>query len=122
MERRRTVGAGNHDMELGAVLAIIDSSFRGNTGTPESTFDVGEAGWVFTASAGVNGGVTLKVDVEGSAEIGGITELLALDSVVGLESGQAQVGIGVDGCLQVHKGPCVALGSWGIAGGRLHQR
>lgn len=58
---------------------------------PESTLDVGEAGWIGAGCGGVDRGVTLEVDVEGSAAVGGVAELLTLDGGVGLEVLVAQV-------------------------------
>lgn len=82
-------------MEVVAVLAVIDSGFLGNTGAPECAFDVGEAGGVGAGGTWVDGRVTLKIDVEGRAEINGVAELLALDGIVGLESVEPHVTVGI---------------------------
>lgn len=110
------VGASDDDVELITVLALVDCSFGGDTRAPESAFDVGEGGWIRASGTWIDGGVTLEVDVKGSAEVGGIAELLAFDSVVGLEGGETHVAVGVDRCLQVHEGPLVALWGWCVGG------
>lgn len=110
------VRASNDNLELGAPLALVDSSFGGYAGAPESALYVGEACRVLAASSWVDRGVTLEVDVEGCAEVGGIAELLALDGVVGLQGGQTHVAVGIDGCLQVNEGLLVALRLWCVVG------
>ena len=89
------VGASDHNVEVVAVLAVIDSGLRGNAGAPECAFDVGEAGGVRASGAWVDGRVTLEVDVEGSAEVDGVAELLALDGIVSLESVKPHVAVGI---------------------------
>ena len=82
-------------MEVVAVLAVIDSGFGGNAGAPKRAFDVSEAGGVGAGGAWVDGRVTLEVDVESRAEVDGVAELLALDGVVGLESVETHVAVGI---------------------------
>lgn len=113
------VGAGDDDLEFSAPLAGVDGGFGGDAGAPEGAFDVGEGGWVGAGVTWVEGRVALVVDVEGGAEVGGVTELLAFDRVVGLERVETHVAVGVDCGLEVHKGPLVALGCWGVVGSIL---
>ena len=113
------VRASDHDLELVTVLAGVDGGLGGDTGTPESALDVGEACGVVTARSWVNGGVALEVDVEGCAEIGGIAKLLAFNGVVGLEGCQTHVAVRVDGCLEVLEGYLIALRGLGVVGGVL---
>ena len=89
------VGASDHNVEVIAVLAVIDSGFLGDSGAPERALDVGKAGRIGAGGAGVDGRVTLEVDVEGSAEINRVAELLALDGIVGLESVEPHVAVGI---------------------------
>ena len=65
--------------------------------TPECTLDVCEASWVGAGGSWVDNGITLEVDVEGLAAVCGIAELLALDGVVGLEDGVAEIFLSIDG-------------------------
>ena len=82
-------------MEIVAILAVIDSGFLGNTGAPECALDVREAGGVGAGGAWVDSRVTFEVDVEGCAEVDGVAELLALDGIVGLESVEPHVAVGI---------------------------
>lgn len=106
-------------MELITILASIDSSFGGNTRSPQGALDVGEGRGVEAGITRVDGGVALEVDVEGCAEVGGIAELLAFNSIVGLEGVQAHVAVGVDGGLEILEGYLVALRGWRVFGSVL---
>ena len=90
-----TVTACDHNVEITAPLAIIDSRFGGDAAAPEGALDVCERGRVGTAIGWVDRGVALKVNVEGSAEVGSVAELLALDGVVGFESGETHIRVGI---------------------------
>ena len=111
---RVAVGAGDDDVELLAVLALVRGRFSSHAGAPEGAFDVGEGRRVGASRGGVDGRVALKVDVEGGAEIGGVAELLAFDGVVGLEGVEAHVAVGVGRAVEVGEGEGVALGGLGV--------
>lgn len=65
-------------------MAFVLGGFGGDSGAPQGAFVVNDTGGVGAAHGGVGvyTGVSLHVDVEGGAEVIGITQLLALDSVV----------------------------------------
>lgn len=86
-----TVGACNDHLEIPSVLALVDSCFRGHTRSPECALYVGERWWFGASLSGSKRGVALEVDVECSAEVGGIAQLLALDGVIGPECVQTHV-------------------------------
>lgn len=83
-------------MELATVLARIDGGLRSHTRAPEGALDIGKAGRV--GARGVirsDGWIALEIDIEGRAEVSGITELLALDGIVGAESVKSHVAVGI---------------------------
>lgn len=106
-------------MEVTAILAVVDSSFRSDTRAPECALNVGEGGRIWACVGRGEGRIALKVDVERSAEVRGVTELLALDGVIGLEGGETQIGIGIHRGLEIREGAGVALWCGGIIGGVL---
>ena len=97
-------------MELSAVLTGVDGRGLAYTGAPKSALDVGEAGRVWASTRRVSSWVTLKVDIEGRAEIGSVTFLLALDGVVSLERVEAEVGVGIYRGLKIGERSNIALG------------
>ena len=103
------IGPGDHDLEFTSVLALVLGGFLGDTGAPECAFDVGEGCWGWAISSRGKGRVSFEVDVEGSAEVGGVAELLAFDGVVRLECRHAHVGVGIHRGLKVLEGGGVAL-------------
>lgn len=72
-------------MELVTPLAIVNGCSSGHAGAPKRTLVVRDARWVVTTRSRIDTWVSLHVYVEGRTEIGRVTELLAFDSVVGLE-------------------------------------
>lgn len=110
------VGAGDHDLEVVAPLALVGGGVIADWSAVENTLDHAGGGWVVATNTWVDGWVTLVVDVEGPAVGGGITLLLALDGVVGSKSVVAKVTVLLSGTLQVGEGETVALRS-GCTGG-----
>ncbi len=95
-------------MEVVTILSVVDGCSSGHAGAPQGTLEVGDAGGVVTASGWLDARVSLDVDVEGRAEVGGITVLLTRDSVVRLKRGESEVGVCVHGSLKVYKRLLVA--------------
>lgn len=93
------VRSSDHHLEISAVLALVRCRFRCDAGTPERTFDVGERSWVRAGLGWSEGGITLEVDVEARAGVGCVTQLLAFNCVVRLESVKTHVCIGTHGAL-----------------------
>lgn len=83
------------------VLSDVGGSLLGDGGTPERTLDVGDGGRVGASSAWVGAGVTLEVDVEGSAQINVVAVRSALGWVVRVENVVRQVGVLLRGTVQV---------------------
>ena len=93
------VGASNHDTKSGASLARVRSSGGVDARSPERALEVGERGHIVTGAGAlvrVERRVTLNVQVECSAEVGGVTLGSASRNIVGLEAVKAKVRLGAD--------------------------
>ena len=90
---RVAIGTSNHDVEVAAVLALVLRRLGRHGGAPECALDVRERGRLGACLGRSQGGVTLKVNVERAAQVGGIAELLALDRVVCLERVETEVRV-----------------------------
>jgi hypothetical protein len=110
------VGCGDDDVEISTVLSVVYGRFFGDAGTPESALVVGNGGGIGAGGAGVDAGVPLDVDVEGGAEVFVVAERGTARDVVGLESGESQVGVGVDGGVFVGEGGDVSGWDIGVLG------
>lgn len=109
-----TVGAGNDNAESTASLTGVHSSGRLDTRSPEGTLVVGDGRDIFASAGalvGVERGITLDVQVEGSAETSGITLGSATSNIVACKSVQTHVAVGVDRRIQVLEGLSIAGGS-----------
>lgn len=106
-------------MELLAILAIVDGRLWGDAGAPEGALDVGEGFRIGAGGGGGNGRVALKVDVEGRAEVGGVTVFLTFDGVVGMERVETHVAVGIGRAFEIGEGKGIALRGRGIFGGCL---
>lgn len=105
---RLTIGASDDNVELITILTSVDGCGSSHTRAPKGTLEVGDAWRIVATRSRVDTWISLHVNVEGRAEVRGVAELLALDSIVGLERGKSKVGIGVYGCLKVGKRLVVA--------------
>ncbi len=95
-------------MELPTILTIIDGCGGRDSRTKQGALVVGDAFWIGAGSSRFHTWVSLHVDVEGCADIRGVTKLLAFDRIIGPESKEPEVGVGVYGCFQVLKRPLVS--------------
>lgn len=103
-----TIGASDDDVELIAILSVIDGRGSGHTGAPECALEVGDAWGVVTPSRRFHTRIPLDVYIKGCAEVCGVTKLLAADRVVGSKRGETQIGICIHGCLKVLEGLLIA--------------
>lgn len=111
------VGAGDDDLEAVTGLTSVGGGSAVNARSPESALVVGDGRRVLArALVGVDRGVTLNVDVDTSAKIGLVAVSSALGNVVGGESVQAEVAVGVDRGTKVLEGLGVSAGSRSIRG------
>lgn len=119
---RVAIRAGNHDVEVAAVLTFVLRRLRRHWGAPKRALDVGERSRLGACLGRSQGGVPLVVDVERAAQVGRIAELLALDRVVCLERVEAQVRVQRYRGLLVREGERVALRSLGSLGSILEKQ
>lgn len=101
-----TVGASDDDVEVVAPLTSVGGAVLGDGAAEQSALDVGSRGQVGAeaiARVTVLAGVTLKVDVEASAEAGGIAEVGAGLGVVGIERLVRQVGAELRSTVEVRE-------------------
>ncbi len=86
------VGAGDHNLKSGAVLAYIRGGRGGDGGAPKAAFHVCEGGRVRAfVGVRVDRGVAFEVEVECLAAGHGVTFCLTDTGVVGLEIVVGQV-------------------------------
>jgi hypothetical protein len=100
-----SVGAGHDNSEITTVAALVGSGSSLKVRSPQSALEVGDGrrlrapvtpdsgsgGVVF---AGVLAGITLDVDVERSAESGGVTVSSTVSDAVRLKGVETDVGVG----------------------------
>jgi hypothetical protein len=73
--KRRTVAAGDDDVEVLVVLSVVGSGRRGNGVTVDGALDVGDGVGVSARRIGRVHGVALVVDVEAETELLAVTEI-----------------------------------------------
>jgi len=105
-----SIGAGNDDVEVLAVLADVGGVGGGDGATEEGALDVGLGEGVGASGGGVDGRVALEEDVEGAAAGDGAADGRAGGGVVRRQVDQTHVGAALDGGLEVGEGASVALG------------
>jgi hypothetical protein len=73
--KRRTVAAGDDDVEVLVVLSVVGSGRRGNGVTVDGALDVGDGFGVSARRIRRVHGVALVVDVEAETELLAVTEI-----------------------------------------------
>jgi hypothetical protein len=81
-----TVGAGDHDLELAAVVTIVGCGCRVGTGAPECALVVRDRGGLGTVYRVIERRIPFHEDVKASAEGSIVAILGAPFDVVGVES------------------------------------
>ncbi len=108
-----SIGGGNDDLELAAVVTRVGCGSCIDAGAPESTLVVCNGGGEGAVSGWVEGGIPLNEDVETGAKGCVVTVLAAGGNVIRLEGLEAEVGVGTYGCVQVDECLDVTGGSLG---------
>lgn len=97
----------DQDMELLAVLAVVDCVVSFDVTAPKGTLDGGRGVWVYAVWSWSDDGITFEVDVERAASVHVIAQFGALFWFVGVDVLETEVAIRnirsreVDKCLNV---------------------
>jgi len=87
------VAAGDDNLEVLTVLAVVSRTLSINGASPKSTTDVGGRWWVRAVRARSKSWVTLKVDVEAGAALVGVANSSASSGVVAVQVGVGDVRV-----------------------------
>jgi hypothetical protein len=122
-----SVGAGHNNSEITTVATLVGSSGSLKVGSPQSALEVGDgrrlrapvtpdsrSGGVVLAR--VLAGITLNVDVERSAESGGVTVSSTVSDAVRLKSVETNVRVGAGRGVQVAESLLVCVTGSVVAG------
>lgn len=110
-----SVGADDDNLEFVAGLALVDSSVLVHARSEDAALVLGNRRRVLArALIRVPGRVTLDVDVETFAQLGVVAVLGAPGDVVAFEDLVSEVGVGVDGSVEVLEGLLVARGGLSV--------
>jgi len=122
-----SVGSGHDNSEITTVAALVGSGGSLKVGSPQSALEVGDGGRLRApvtpnsrssgvVLAGVLAGIALDVDVERSAESGGVTVSSTVSDAVGLQGVETNVRVGAGRGVQVAESLLVCVTGSVVAG------